>query len=569
MRRILGLEHWLLALIERVLRSLSPVGAILATLFFALSLSPSLVPRPFVLQGVLSGMALAAGYGLGVLGRWLWLYLELPVARGRPRWVIKGVLGLICLGIAIVFLLQASAWQNEVRVLMEVPPVEGRRPATVGLLALLSFALLLGLGRLFALTVRSISTRVSRVVPRRISTMVGLLAALLLFWSVAEGVLARAVMKGFDASFGQLDAYIEPEFAPPSGRHRSGGEGSLVAWADLGRQGRRFVAKAPAREAIEALAGAPAREPVRVYVGLNSADSIEARAELALAELERLGGFGRQVLVVVTPTGTGWVDPGAVRSLEVLHRGDVASVAVQYSYLPSWLTLLAQPEYGAETARELFQRVYARWRQLPRESRPRLYLHGLSLGALNSERSADIWDLVGDPIHGALWSGPPYRSGTWQWVTRQRNPDSPAWLPRFRDGSVIRFTHQQDRLADFDAPWGPLRIVYLQYASDPITFFDPATLWREPAWLAGPRGPDVSPSLRWFPVVTMLQLLVDIVAAEGAPIGYGHAYATEHYIDAWRAVSAPEGWDESGITRLKTEIGDLGRGADAADAPAR
>ena len=569
MRRTLALELRLPALLERWLRSLSPMGLILATLFFAMSLSPSLVPRPFVLQGVLSGVALAAGYGLGVFGRWLWLYLELPVVHGRPRWVIKGVLGLICVGIAVVFLLQASAWQNEVRALMEVPPVEGRRPATVGLVALLSFVLLLALGRLFAWTAQVVSMRVNRIVPRRISAMVGLLAALLLFWSVADGVLARAVLNGFDASFGQLDARVEPEFAPPSGAHRSGGEGSLVAWADLGRQGRRFVAKAPAREAIEAIAGAPAREPVRVYVGLNSADSIEARAELALAELERLGGFERRVLVVVTPTGTGWVDPGAMRSLEYLHRGDVASVAVQYSYLPSWLTLLAQPEYGAETARELFQRVYARWRQLPRESRPRLYLHGLSLGALNSERSADIWDLVGDPIHGALWSGPPYRSSTWQWVTRQRQPDSPAWLPRFRDGSVIRFTHQQDRLADFDAPWGPLRIVYLQYASDPVTFFDPATLLREPAWLAGPRGPDVSPSLRWFPVVTMLQLLVDVLAAEGAPIGFGHAYATEHYIDAWRAVSSPEGWDEAGIARLKAGIGDLGRGGHAVVGSAR
>ncbi len=557
MRRLPDLKLGLLGLPERFFRSLSPMGVILGTLFFAMSLTPSLVPRPFVLQGLLSGMALAAGYGVGVLGRWLWLFLELPVVRGRSRWVIKGVLWLICLGIAVAFLVQAAAWQSQVYALMGLPPVEGTRPLTVGLIALLTFALLLGVARLFALSVRVVSTRVKRLVPRRISGAIGVVVSLFLFWSVVEGVLARAVLSGFDSSFGQLDAHVEPEFDPPEMFQKAAGQGSRVAWQDLGRQGRRFVGLVPTREEIEAVTGGPARAPIRVYVGLNSADSIAARAELAFQELLRAGGFERSVLVVVTPTGTGWVDPGGIRSVEYLHRGDVASIAVQYSYLPSWLTLLAQPEFGTETARELFQRVYAHWRTLPRDARPRLYVHGLSLGALASERSMDIWDVVGDPIHGALWSGPPFRSGTWQWATRQRDPGSPAWLPRFRDGSVIRFASQWSPPVEFDEPWGPLRIVYLQYASDPITFFDPATAYREPAWLVGERGPDVSPSLRWFPVVTMLQLLVDIAAADNAPIGFGHVYATEHYIDAWMEVSAPEGWDAEGLARLKRTIGDL------------
>jgi uncharacterized membrane protein len=95
------------------------------------------------------------------------------------------------------------------------------------------------------------------------------------------------------------------------------------------------------------------------------------------------------------------------------------------------------------------------------------------------------------------------------------------------------------------------------FNSDPVTFFDPMAFLREPAWLSGSRGRDVSPSLRWFPVVTMLQLVVDIAAADNAPIGYGHAYATEHYIDAWRAVIAPVGWRDVDIDRLKAAIGDL------------
>lgn len=106
----------------------------------------------------------------------------------------------------------------------------------------------------------------------------------------------------------------------------------------------------------------------------------------------------------------------------------------------------------------------------------------------------------------------------------EREAGSPAWLPRFRDGSIVRFTNQEDNLDLPGADWGPTRIVYRQYASDPITFFDEQTPYRRPDWMAEPRGPDVSEELRWYPVVTALQLLVDILAADTAPAGYGHVY---------------------------------------------
>src|SRR5690606_10221993 len=141
--------------------------------------------------------------------------------------------------------------------------------------------------------------------------------------------------------------------------------------------------------------------------------------------------------------------------------------------------------------------------------RPRLYLYGLSLGALNSSRSVDIYDVVGDPFHGALWAGPPFSSQTWRSATDGRVAGSPAWLPRFRDGSVIRFANQHGGAALAASEWGAIRIVYLHYASDPIVFFEPTSPYSEPAWMAHPRGPDVSPALRWFPIVTALQLGLD------------------------------------------------------------
>jgi uncharacterized membrane protein len=266
------------------------------------------------------------------------------------------------------------------------------------------------------------------------------------------------------------------------------------------------------------------------------------------------------VLVVTAPTGTGWLDPASQMPLEYLHRGDVATVAVQYSYLASWLALMVEPTYGADTAKQLFRRVYDHWRTLPPATRPRLYLHGLSLGALNSDLSVDLFDVIGDPFQGALWSGPPFPSRTWRQTTDQRLPDSPAWLPRFRDSSVVRFTGQDNALHQAAAPWGPLRIVYLQYASDPITFFEPHSAFRAPAWLRGPRGPDVSPELRWYPLITFLQLGLDLALATTTPMGHGHVYAPEHYVDAWIAVTQPTGWPPERVAALKRHLGErLGR----------
>src|SRR5215510_14032484 len=115
---------------------------------------------------------------------------------------------------------------------------------------------------------------------------------------------------------------------------------------------------------------------------------------------------------------------------------------------------------------------------------------------MHSEQSAPLFEVLRDPFNGALWSGPPYQSKQWASFTAARNPGSPAWLPSFKDGSLVRFMNQSGKAAS-SAPWGPMRIVYLQYASDAVTFFEYSSFYREPDWMKPPRGPDVSPSLSW------------------------------------------------------------------------
>ena len=533
------------------LRSLSIPGLAIATLFFSLSMTPSLMPRSPLVQGALSGTSAAFGYGVGVFLAWLWHYLELPVPRTRPHRIRTILILFPGIVVAALSLWYESSWQDSIRSLMGLEPITAADPLKLLAIATAVFIVLNGLGRVFNLISASSYAWLRRFIPRRIAYAVGTLVAVVLFWSIAEGVFFRVALRVADSSFREADALIDDDTPAPTDFGKTGSAASLVAWKKLGRQGRQFVTSGPTGLEIGEFLHTTAREPLRVYVGLNAAETTEERAKLALSELKRQGAFDRSVLIVIVPTGTGWVDPAAIDTVEYLHRGDIASVALQYSYLASWLSLLVEPGYGSDAAQALFKEVYGYWSTLPRDHRPKLYLHGLSLGAMNSQLSTNLFDVIGDPFQGALWSGPPYSSTLWKSITENRDVGSPAWLPRFRNGSIVRFTNQRNALDLPGAVWGPIRVVFLQYASDPVTFFEWRSLYREPEWLQSPRGPDVSPSFRWLPVITMLQLGFDAMIATTSPMGFGHVYAPEHYIDAWVAVSVPQEWSEDDIARLK------------------
>lgn len=549
-------------------RALNGGRLLLGMAFFAASLTPSLIPRGDVVQGALSGASFAIGYAVGALAHCLWLYLELPRRTPGVALPINVVAVAGCIVLALASLAQATSWQNSIRAAMAMPPIEARWPLMLCVVAAVTVVLLFVIARLLWALMRVLAGWIGRLVPRRAANVVAAIVAAMLVWSVANNLVVRTALSLLDSSYAEWDKLFEPEQPAPTDPDKTGSTNSLVRWDELGRTGRRFVASGPTAGDIGAFTGRPSQSPVRVYVGLRGAGTARDRAALALRELQRQGGFERSTLVVITPTGTGWVDPSAIDSVEYLHNGDIASVAVQYSYLNSPLSLLVQPDLGAEVARALFVEIYRYWTTLPKDRRPKLYLHGLSLGALNSEKSTELFEILADPVNGALWSGPPFGSRIWRSFTQGRDPASPAWLPTFGDGQLVRFMNQDGSTVPKETPWGPLRIVYLQYASDAITFFDASMAWRRPAWLAAPRGRDVSPSLRWFPIVTMLQVAIDMVFANGTPMGFGHVFAPEHYVDAWVALTDPPGWSGDERARLKAHLAREARQRSAARAAA-
>jgi uncharacterized membrane protein len=371
---------------------------------------------------------------------------------------------------------------------------------------------------------------------------------------VNKVVLANA-LQAMDEAFAGLNELIEPDRPQPEGNWQTGSTTSLFDWQDVGRRGRDFIATGLSGAEISALTGRPAKDPIRVYAGYIGDNELQAQAELALKEMIRIGGFEREVLIVATPTGTGWLDPAGVDTVEALHDGDTAIVALQYSYLPSWTTLLIDPDRSRNAAHLLFQTIYGHWLTLPASTRPKLYLFGLSLGALGSEHSASIVQLLNDPVQGALWSGPPFPSTIWRQLMNSKDANGPAWLPELKDDRLFRFAGPEGVGTPSREGWGRMRMLYIQHASDPMSFFSPNLAFSSPRWLQN-RGPDVSPHMRWHPLVLFFQVGFDILLATSVPIGYGHNFAPGAYIDGWLAVTEPEGWSPEDVARLKAHFSD-------------
>lgn len=523
--------------------------------FFAASLTPSLIPRGYEVQGILAGLVTAVGYMVGRFALTLWRLTELPLPRGRGAHVAHAVVLLPAVALAGWNLLKAAEWQNSVRGRVGMEPIDSAHALRVLALAAAVFIACFLAGALLQRLYDFLRSRLDRLMRRRTANVIGLAAmAAILFLATRDGIIPAA-MDYADDFYETAQDLFDTATPPPADPRVPGSAASLADWGAMGRPGRDFVLGGPDATAIQAFTGRPAKEPIRVYVGRAQAETPEERARVALEELKRLGAFERKILVVASPTGTGWLDPGAHGTLEYMHDGDVATVAVQYSYLQSPLALVFDTASGLDQATATMHAIYGYWRALPEDRRPRFYLHGISLGAWTSMYAFDIFQMVSDPIDGALWAGPPFPSDLWRRAVAERDPDSPFVLPRVGDGELFRFASQFEKPERDGAAWGRMRIVFLQHASDPIVFFDPSAAWRKPVWMREPPAPDVSPELRFMPVVTQFQLALDMALSRNLPQGYGHNYVPDDYVDAWVQVTAPQGWSARDTERLKAWCG--------------
>ena len=530
--------------------SFSGPGLVVAGLFFAISLLPSLLPRAGYVQGLASGITMMIGYGIGAGAQALWAYLGIPTLKGRTRTIVVGIILALIIWTVVFSAWRQVGWQNEIRTTFGMPSISFTVwPQIIGVAAITCVLILIvsrSLRRLFSV----VYGWLGRLLPPRLAKVLGAGALLLLIWLLLTGVLVNGFFAVANTIFSSRDGATSPGIVQPTSTLRSGGPQSLVKWDELGRQGRSFVATGPTVAQLDAFSGGGAMEPIRAYVGLKSADTLKERAELLLAELKRTGAFQRKALVLTTTTGTGFLDPNGVDPVDYIFNGDDAIAGVQYSYLPSWISLLADQAAVKETSQVVFDTVHKYWATLPEASRPKFYLYGLSLGSYGVESVLNSISIINAPIDGAFMSGPPFVNDLHTALETGRDPGSPEWLPVYQNGTTVRFMNEEG-FAAVTGEWGSTRVVYLQHGSDPVVFFSPSLGWEVPDWLSqSPRAPDVSTQMNWFPLVTMWQVALDLPGAGNVPDGFGHMYSKQANVVGWVAVTHPPGWTPADTAKL-------------------
>lgn len=369
----------------------------------------------------------------------------------------------------------------------------------------------------------------------------------------------RMVVRRFLSNASRRALELDREFmrgaVQPSRPERSGSPESTVDWATMGRQGRAVVSGGPRREDIERVLGGEATDPIRIFIGLDhereDEPDFEEMARQAIAEMHRTGAFQRGHIAVMSAAGTGWINDFHTSGFEFVTRGDSAIVAMQYSYLPSAYSYLADRKSPVRSSRVLIEHIRREIDTMDESARPKLFIGGESLGAYGV---SDAFESVEDFIaytSGGVFTGTPGFASNHSALTKNRQEGSPQRLPLIDDGRHVRFTAHPDHLKHdfkgdaYENSWQEPRYVFAQHASDPVVWWQPALAWKIPDWLKEPgsRGVpapkpqhlDALDTMRWMPLVTFWQVGIDQLASKDFPSPHGHNYH-EETVAYWNGV---------------------------------
>jgi uncharacterized membrane protein len=528
-----------------------------ALIFACLSFTPSLLPRGGLIQGVICGITAAIGYGLGVLAAAIWRAFadRDPRPARRRSWLAFLISAAVLFAVAFGL---GQYWQYEIRKLMGVTDYNIPLVVASPFIAAAVLCLFLLIGRGLRGLYRWAAALLNRWIGPRAARGVGWVLVVGLTYLVVSGLLLQGFVGLMNRAYSVRDTMTAEGVHQPTTSLRSGGPGSLIPWNSLGWQGRNFIGKGPSASDIGNFTGHPAMEPVRIYAGLASAGGAQAQASLAVRDLQRAGGFQRKDLVVVTTTGSGWVDPALVDSFEYLSGGDCATVAIQYSYLPSWISYLVDQSKALAAGRALFDAVYGVWAKLPADHRPKLFVAGESLGSFGGEAAFTGENDLANRTNGALFAGPPNFNALFREFSDHRDKGSPEVQPIYQDGRIVRFTNDPAAgIPPAGKPWDGTRVLYLMHPSDPIVWWSPHLIWSQPDWISEPPGKDVLKTMFWLPFITFWQVTADLPFATGVPAGHGHKYTSE-YVDGWNAVMRPAGITAADLTGLRKIIAKVG-----------
>lgn len=290
----------------------------------------------------------------------------------------------------------------------------------------------------------------------------------------------------------------------------SGGPDSLLPREPISPSGVRFLGEAtPAAEIERVLDLAPgsATEPIRIWDGIQHGATVEERADLIFQEAKRMGAFEREHVVLFAPTGSGYIYPQTIASGEYVTKGNIASIAMQ------WNDKASAQSYGkVPDATKLFDQVIQKFTDhiatLPDGSRPRLTMSGDSLGgkALHNvfaghggtgieARGVDAVFTVGNSRNGAFRLETLGAEGHGFDVT----------------GKVFEMDHPSQLAALPAEQKEQVRAFLLSHHNDPLGKVTPHLLFERPDWLTKvDNGIGVPAKMKWMPGVTGLHGLGDM-----------------------------------------------------------
>lgn len=523
-------------------------------------MAPSLIPREWFFQGLLTGLSMIAGYAMGTLVgavvRWLGFTTPWSPKISRVLWWVLTGTALVTIPL---FTILGAQWQTELRLLFGMDADGPTRIISQLFLGIAIAVGLLALGRLLRKLTLWVTEKLDRWIPRRAAILAAIIVVSYVLVTLINGTLIQGAATVLNNLYEASDKGYPQDREQPDLFERSGSPQSLSDWDSLGFQGRTFVTDDPSLEELKAfaaqapaLAGREVKTPIRVYAGLSEDESLQKTADQVVAELDRTNAWDRSVLMVATATGTGWIDPSFTSTFELMHGGDTAIATMQYSYLPSWVSFLSDRSTPPAAGRALFEAVYEAWLEKPEDARPELYVYGLSLGSYGMQGAFSGLQDMTERTDGALFVGTPSFTPNWQFFTEHRDPGSLEIAPVFDGGHRVRFSAEPNAASAFlqdSENWKEPRVAYLQHASDGVIWWSPDLFFTAPDWLSEPAGVDRRVNMVWLPSVTFWQVTFDMFVAGNVPPGHGHAYHLE-YTDALAALTAPDGWSQTDSTLL-------------------
>ena len=186
---------------RRRLGRLSLTGAVLGLTFGAMSVTPSLVPRAWFLQSLVTGLCVVTGYGLGAFAGWAYRALRLPNLPDRARSVAWKALAALAVVVLLVGGWLGWRWQSEQRELLGMDTSVPLVWLVAPLLGLLVAALLLGIGRAVKALGRAVFRPLGRLLPVRVAWLLAIVITVVVTYLVFSGLLIGNLISAADSIF--------------------------------------------------------------------------------------------------------------------------------------------------------------------------------------------------------------------------------------------------------------------------------------------------------------------------------------------------------------------------------